>query len=394
MRYRVAEHMASIQYFLRNGIIPLFLVWRFLDFAIAYAAAFALPYYGNFSHPSTLAKYNFPQWIKGFAQFDGIFYLRIAQDGYSQFEHAFFPLYPVLINFLTPIFTGNKLITSLFIANASFLAGLFVFRKYLLLILPAAQHKHIACIILALLLFPTSFFFGSSYTEGLFFLLVVSVFYFLYKKNYLLVAILAFLASLTRFIGVFLFIPIFISILQTSNFKFQIYKKILAILSPFLGLSLYIYYLWSTIGDPFAFFTSQTAFGAGRSTQLVLLPQVLYRYLKILVSARVDMVYFVACLELITFLFVFTILILQLRDLLHSKNKTLLGLNLFSLTNLLVPTLTGTLGSIPRYGLLSLSFFIYIGLLKSTKMKLLLCFIFFVLHVALVTLFIQGYFVS
>lgn len=386
--------MARFQYFLRFGIIPLYLLWRLLDFVIARAAAFTLPYYGNFSHPSTLAKYNFPQWIKGFAQFDGIFYLRIAQDGYSQFEHAFFPLYPALINFLAPIFIGNKLLTSLFIANASFLAGLFVFRKYLPLILPTTRHKHMAYIILALLLFPTSFFFGSSYTEGLFFLLVISTFYFLYKKNYWLVAIFAFLASLTRFIGVFLFIPILIAEYRISNIKFPLRNKLLVLSSPFLGFGTYINYLWSTTSDPFAFFTSQTAFGAERSTQLVLLPQVLYRYLKILVSARLDMVYFVACLELTTFLFVFTILTIQLRNLLQSKNKALLGLNLFSLTNLLVPTLTGTLGSIPRYSLFSLSFFIYIGLLKSNAVKLLLCFIFFFLHVTLLALFIQGYFVS
>lgn len=386
--------MARFQYLLRYRIIPLFLIWRLLDFAIAHIATVTLPYYGNFSHPSTLAKYDFPQWIKGFAQFDGIFYLRIAQDGYSQFEHAFFPLYPVLINRLSPIFAGNAIITSLLIANLSFLIGLIVFRKFLLLILPTKQHKHIAHMILALLLFPTSFFFGSSYTEGLFFLLVISTFYFLHKKNYWLVALLAFLASLTRFVGVFLFIPILISLLQATSYRLQATREIIAFSAPFLGLGTYIYYLWSTTGDPFAFFTSQSAFGAGRSTELILLPQVIYRYLKILITADWNLVYFVATLELSTFLLVFTVLIIQLRELLHSKNKNLLSLNLFSLANLLIPTLTGTLLSIPRFSLLSLSFFIYIGLLKNTKTKAFLCLVFLLIHVALVALFIQGYFIS
>ncbi len=387
--------MARFQYLLRYRIIPLFLIWRLLDFAFAHIATSTLPYYGNFSHPSTLAKYNFPHWFKGFAQFDGIFYLRIARDGYSQFEQAFFPLYPMLIKALSPIFAGNTLIGSLLIANLSFLVGLVVFRKYLQLILPANQRKHIAFIILTLLLFPTSFFFGSSYTEGLFFLLVISTFYFLHKKNYWLVALLAFLASLTRFIGVFLFIPILISLLQISNFKLQIQRKYLALTAaPFLGLGTYIYYLWSTTGDPFAFFTSQSAFGAGRSTELILLPQVIYRYLNILFTADWNLLYFVATLELLTFLLVFTVLIIQLRELLRSKNKNLLGLNLFSLANLLIPTLTGTLLSIPRFSLLSLSFFIYIGLLKNTKTKAFLCLVFLLIHVALVALFIQGYFIS
>ena len=182
--------------------------------------------------------------------------------------------------------------------------------------------------------------------------------------------------------------------LQTSNFKLQINKNYLLLLSPFLGLCTYIYYLWKTTGDPLAFFSSQTAFGAGRSTHLILLPQVLYRYAKIFLTTQWNVGYFVALLELSTFIFVFTILLVQLKDILSSKNKALLGLNIFSFANLLIPTFTGTLSSIPRYSLLSLSFFIYIGLLKNVRMRLLICFIFALLHVALVTLFIQGYFVS
>jgi len=375
-----------------------FFVWKIIDFFTAFHAALWLPYLGHFSHPITLAQYNLPHWIKGFAQFDGIFYLRIAQNGYSQFEQAFFPLYPALIKALSPITGGNYLIASLLIANASFLVGLVVFRKYLLAVIPPRQGKNIYFILSFLLLFPTSFFFGASYTEGLFFLMVVSVFYFLYKKNYWLVALFAVLASLTRFVGVFLFIPILINELRITNYELRIKiggaKNLISIFAPFIGLAAYMFYLWQGTGNAFAFFTSQTAFGAGRSTQLVLLPQVLYRYLKILVTAQWDIAYFVALLELTTFLFVFTVLAYQLRQILRSKNKNLLGLSLFSLCNLLIPTLTGTLLSVPRFSLLSLSFFVYLGLLKSTKLKILLCIIFAVLHVALVTLFIQGYFVS
>ena len=403
--------MARIQYLLRVGIIPLFLAWRLFGFMFAYIATFTVPYLGHFSHPSTLAQYNVPQWVKGFAQFDGIFYLRIAQYGYSQFEQAFFPLYPILIKVMAQIIGANYLATSLLITNVSFLVGLFVFRKYLAAVLPKNKQKNIVFVIFFLLLFPTSFFFGASYTEGLFFLLVVSTLYFLHKKNYWLVALFVFLASLTRFIGVFLFIPVLVSYFPDLKSRSPILKnrdgllfglaqggratgKYLAIVSPFLGLTTYIYYLWLSTGNPLAFFTSQTAFGAGRSTQLILLPQVLFRYLKILVTARLDIVYFVAFLELCTFLLIFTALLHQLKILLRSKDKGLLGLNLFSFVNLVVPTFTGTLGSIPRYGLLSLSFFIYLGILRNTNTKLGLCLIFFLLHVALLTLFIQGYFVS
>lgn len=368
-------------------MLLMFVLWRALDFVFAQIATITIPYSGQFSHPSTLLKYSFPQWIKGFAQFDGIFYLRIAQNGYSQFEHAFFPLYPLLINLLSPIFLGNHLLAALTVSNLAFLTGLMVFKKYLHLVLPAKDRKNIAFIILFLLFFPTSFFFGSAYTEGLFFLLTISSLYFLHKKNYWLVALFAFLAASTRFIGLFLFIPILVLQYRTRT-------KLLAAAAPFLGIGTYIYYLWSTTGDAFAFFSSQSAFGAGRSTHLILFPQVIYRYLKILVTAQWNFVYLVSLLEITTFLVVFTVLVIQLRDLWRSKNKTLLGLNLFSLANILVPTFTGTFLSIPRFSLLSLSFFIYLGLMKNTYFKAILCLIFLLLHVALLALFIQGYFVS
>ena len=386
--------MARIQHVLRNGLIALFLLWRALDFIIACYAPNFVSYLGRFSHPTTLDSYNIPRWIKGFAQFDGIFYLRIAQNGYSQFEQAFFPLYPLLIRSLSPVIMNSYLITSLLISNISFFIGLVVFRKYLETVLPKNLRKDIKYIILCLLLFPTSFFFGASYTESLFFLLVISTFYFLTQKNYLLVALFAFLASLTRFVGVLLFIPITISLVDSSKLKVISYKKLLILFSPFLGLGTYVYYLWRTTGDPLAFFNAQNAFGAGRSTHLILLPQVLYRYVKILITAQWNIGYFIALLELSIFTLVLTVLAFQLKEILGSKNKSLLGLNLFSIANLLIPTFTGNLNSIPRYVLVSLSFFIYLGIIKSIGVRVLLCFIFLLLHVALVTLFIQGYFVS
>lgn len=380
--------MARLQHILQYGVVPFFILWKIFDHVLAYLAPNFIPFQGNFSHPSTLDAYlTTPRWITAFAQFDGIFYLRIASNGYAQFEQAFFPLYPLLIRTLSIFFMQNQLAASLAISNISFVLGLLIFEKYLRNTLPKNRRSAIRFIIIFLLLFPTSFFFGATYTEGLFFLLVVLTFFLLDKKNYALAAIVAYFAASTRLVGVFLFIPF--ALTQT---KFRRYKMIA--LAPFLGLATYMYYLYQTTRDPVAFFSVQPAFGAGRSTHLILLPQVLYRYLKMLLMTRWSIGYFVSLLELMVFVFVFVILSIQLREILRSKQRNLLGLNLFSLTNLLVPTLTGTLSSVPRYALLSVSFFVYVGLLKSGHIKLVLCFIFTLLHVALVTLFIQGYFVS
>ena len=121
--------MARFQYIFFKSIVSLFILWRTFDFVLAYLAPNFLPYLGNFSHPNTLNAYDFPLWIKLFAQFDGIFYLRIAQNGYSQFEQAFFPLYPLLIRALSPLVMSNHLMTSFAISNISFPYGSGSFQK-------------------------------------------------------------------------------------------------------------------------------------------------------------------------------------------------------------------------------------------------------------------------
>jgi len=77
-----------------------------------------------------------------------------------------------------------------------------------------------------------------------------------------------------------------------------------------------------------------------------------------------------------------------------SSTCILLSLNIFSFTNLLLPTLTGTFSSIPRYSLFSLSFFLYLSQLQSKRIKVGLAVVFITLQIVLLSLFVQGYFVG
>jgi len=177
-------------------------------------------------------------------------------------------------------------------------------------------------------------------------------------------------------------------------------------LAPILGLGLYCLYLWQTTGDPFFFLTSQPIFGANRSSHLILLPQVYWRYFKIFITAAHDSRFYVSVIEFLIFNFIFIVLILDLIKIINFKIKGLksyklqvtsyneLGLNLFSFANLILPTLTGTFSSIPRYSLFSLSFFIYIAQIKSNFIKYFIFGIFVILHILLLGYFSQGYFIS
>jgi hypothetical protein len=208
-----------------------------------------------------------------------------------------------------------------------------------------------------LLLFPTAFFFSAVYTEGLFFMLMSMSLYFFYSKKKNGAAVSGFLLALTRLIGVFVSIPFITeAIYKKGKLNFSQIKWPLVIIAPFIGLGLYMVYLFATTGDPLYFFTAQPSFGANRSTHLILLPQVYYRYIKIFLI--------------------------------------LLGISLFSLINIVLPTLTGTLSSIPRYALMSWASFMYLGNLKNYYAKISIALIFFIFQIIVASYFIQGYFVG
>ncbi len=404
-------------------VLLYFLIWRMFDFIIIFFSQKIIPYLGFFPYGDQLLNFNLPSWIYALANFDGLHYLSIARNGYAQYEQAFFPLYPILIKFLAPFFSNNQLVTGLVISNISFLLGLIILLKYLKLIFPKDRGSNMLTVI-ALLLFPTSFFFGAVYTEGLFFLFLITTLYFLKKDNYLFAGLFAFFASLTRLVGVFLIIPIFFHLIQRmaprlrgddNNRTMKQLKNVFILntrylilaVSPLIGLGIYCLYLYQTTGDPLFFVTSQPIFGANRSSNLILLPQVYWRYFKIFITAAHDPRFYVSIVEFLIFNFVFVVLILDLfknlgiknwklaRNLkFEIKNYDLLSLNIFSLSNIILPTLTGTLSSIPRYSLFSISFFIYIAQRKNNFVKYFILFTFLFLHILLLGYFTQGYFIS
>lgn len=363
---------------MNKKIILLFVAWRILDFLTVYLAPLIIPYLGFFPYKEVLSNFNLPHWINSLANFDGIHYLLIASQGYSQWEQAFFPVYPVLIKLLTFVI-NNGLLAGLFISNLAFFIGLLVMDVPM-------------WFLIFILAFPTSFFFGAVYTEGLFFLFFALTLYFLKKEKYLLTGISAILTSLTRLVGVFLIIPIALHWLSKR-------KGLMTILTPLIGLGIYCFYLWKTTGDALFFLTSQPVFGANRSSSLVLLPQVVWRYIKIFATAAPNFQYFISLFEFSIFMLVFIVLILDLIKIVRKRRfwtsqNNRLALNLFSVANLVLPTLTGTFSSVPRYALFSLSFFFYLTEIKNVWAKIVIALVFLILHVVLLGFFSQGYFIS
>lgn len=326
-----------------------------------------IPYSGFFPYKFELQRYR-PVVFQALASFDGIHYIMIAQRGYLQYEQAFFPLYPNLIKSLGKSFLVNGVFISVF----SFILGLFFWKKYLKLI--TKNHKNILWF---WVLFPTAFYFGTVYTEGLFFLLMGATLYLTAKNKWFWAIITGMLAAQTKIVGLALIIPIF----------WQNRKKWWIAFGPIVGFGSYCYYLWKSTGDPLVFYHSQTLFGANReASKIILLPQVMWRYLKIFIYAGHDFKYFIAMLEMAVLLLSLYLLVKQLLR----KRTELLGLNLFSWIVIILPTLTGTLSSLPRYALMAPALFIELGERDNKIVK----YIFGILFVVLLAFFVRGYFVA
>lgn len=305
--------------------------------------------------------------ISPWSNFDGNHYVSIAKDGYGKYEHAFFPLYPYLIRTFAPIFNYNYYYSALFISLSCMVLLCFVLFYLSKRISSKSSSLYFPYwVIIMLITFPTSFYFASVYTESLFlFLTLMSFFVFYIKVKHwkMFYCITASLASATRFIGAFLLVPI--------------------------GLILYMISLYKTDSDPLLFFHVQPAFGANRSGgDLILLPQVFWRYLKIFITVpHTSYDFWIALLEISMFILVCILLYIGFRRKLPRQWIY------FSFAAIIFPTLTGTLSSIPRYVLVAFPiYFILAGFPHKYKYMYILFSL--ILLFILTMFFTSGYFIA
>lgn len=292
------------------------------------------------------------------ANFDGIHYLGIAQNGYGLYQQAFFPLYPNLIRWLSN-FIHNYLLSALLISHLTFLGALFFLYK---LISFDYSPRFARSVIVLLLIFPTSFYFASVYTESLFLFLSVGSFYFARIKKWLLAGIFGALGSATRIVGIFLF-PALLwewgEQRKILDFKSKILNLFFVFLIP-LGLIFYMRYLMLNYGDPLLFAHVQEYFGAQRTSgKIILLYQVFWRYFKMVLTTKLDPLYFTVWLELLIGGGFLVLLIYGY------FRKVRVSWLIFGILSYVLPTLTGTFSSLPRYVVVIFPAFIVLEALRE-----------------------------
>ncbi len=353
-----------------------------------------IPFSKQFTYLSVFETSKLPYLAGIWANFDGEHYLRIAREGYSGASWAFFPLYPIMLRQIHELTGVSIFIIGLILGQIFFIAGLLV---TLYVLKTVYKVKNILLMGAFFLAYPTSFFYSAIYTEALFLLLLSLTLLFFHRKSYLFFIISAGMLALTRIQGVFVFILLFYILYSLkksfaenfSNFD----KRYLLLGVPIISLLLYMGYLFSATGDPLRFLTVQSSFGAQRSSSIILLPQVYVRYVRIFITASLNYQYLISLLEFLFFNFCFVLTLIHGYMSFKKKNSAEFGLALFSLANLILPTLTGTLSSIPRYSLFVWSPYFMLIALPSTSQRVIIG-IFIVLQCMLFGFFAQGYFVG
>lgn len=393
--------------FKKNKIIAIFgilFLWRVMLFVIAQLASELLPYKPSFPYATEiLSTSKLPQFIYSWANFDGVHYLTIIEKGYigTGLIQAFFPFFPFLIKSVE-IFFQHPIYAGLTLSFISFFGAAYVL--YLLSIQINVQNKFY-WIFFGLLLYPSSLFFGAFYTEALFLFLVLHSFYRYHRKQWFLLSLTLIAATATRIVGIFL-IPVLLydylkvngvldkNLFNKQNTVIATLKKhiwpIMAISSGCFGIGGYMLFLNAEFADPLYFFHVQTEFGGGRSEQLVLLPQVVWRWIKILHSSPLDILrYPIFLQEFLAGTIPFFVLFLMRKKVPHSWLH-------FSVLALILPTLTGSFSSMMRYTLVAFPIYFYIGEVgeKYPKTTIVLLFLSTIVLIFNTILFIQGYWVA
>lgn len=348
------------------NITHIFIIWLVLVLFLAYFGFSVLPHSGKFSD----------NFFQSFANWDGGHYLGIAEYGYKEkFQYAFFPLYPILIKGVNSILQ-NYLLSGILISILSTFFALHLFYK---LVVHDFDKKVAEKVILLLLFFPTSFYFLTAYSEGLFFLLVVLAFYFTRRGNLLLATIAVSLSSATRLVGL---AAVFAFLYEVQSTRGINSKNWYVLFAP-LGSVIYSWYMWTQTADPFYFFTAQAHWQRSLS-----IPGLnFWETIKSLAMPGFLTNNFNAFLDLIFATF-------GLGMIIRSARFLPVTYSIYGFFSLILPLLTPTLSSIPRFLLPIFPIFILLGLIKNNYINLAYQIISLMLLSLFIALFVNGYWIS
>ncbi|MBI2597291.1 hypothetical protein HYW41_03990 [Candidatus Daviesbacteria bacterium] len=185
--------------------VSLFLIWRLALLFIAFLGLSVFPNLDFYNKKLFFPHIGLNFWDR-WANWDSGAFMYIAKNGYVPGWTVFFPLYSIFIKFVT-LFGLNTFWAGFLISQVSTIIFLFYLYKITILDFDTKVAKRT---LFAILIFPTSFYLGSVYSESLFLATSISACYYARKEKWLLASLLAALASSTRLVGLGVILVIFI----------------------------------------------------------------------------------------------------------------------------------------------------------------------------------------
>jgi hypothetical protein len=148
-----------------------------------------------------------PTLASRFSTWDAAHYLALSQNGYAAGSRscAFYPLWPALIHLGALLTGGRPLLAGMVLANALSVVGFWLFYRLVQRHYGAEIGRDALILMLA---FPGALFFSFPYTEPLYLVLVLALFWGLETERWLWMAITGFLLPLARPVGVLAVLPV------------------------------------------------------------------------------------------------------------------------------------------------------------------------------------------
>lgn len=340
-------------------------IWALSVLTIFYFGFSTLPKSGLFPN----------EFIRSLANWDGGHYLGIAEINYQKFQYAFFPLYPLAINLVSKI-TGSFLLAGILI---SALSSFFAFQLFYELISMEFGKQYAKRSLIALLIFPMSFYFLTVYSEGLFFLLTVSMFVALRKGNLFLATVAASLASVTRLAGLALVLSLFANLYFMKKFN----RKNWFVLFAPLGFIMYCFYLYQNTGDPFYFISAESYWHRNLTVPGLAF---ISSFRQLIVPGYIP--------SNVNALFDFIFAIFGIGMVWRIWRKLSIDYAIFSSICLALPLFSPTILAVPRYLLTIFPIFIVAGMFKNQYAVFAYQMFSLMLLATFAVLFINGYWVS
>lgn len=244
------------------------------------------------------------RWERHFATWDAKHYLYLATHGYAPEVRsiAFYPLWPILIRTCTPLLGGNPVWAGLVLANVFSLVAWFWFHR-----ITARRYGEAAAngSLAFLLAFPGALFFQFIYTEALFFLLLMALWWGLERRRWTVATVAALLLPLTRGVGVFAVLPVGWHLLHSRGFRLWRKRQQAAagtdsgctpeeagvtralpvpwglLVAPVAGWGVYLLLMWHWTGNPWSGIDAQKYWGVHSISNLWDVPKFIRGYFRV-----------------------------------------------------------------------------------------------------------------